>query len=70
MPTSPHPKISAVLAAIGALCIAGKAMFDGDPNTNPDWSSVGLTLMLAWGLFTARQNNVSSEQAGVKPPVA
>ncbi len=68
MPTSPHPKISALLAAIAALAVAGKSMFDGDPATNPDWSQVGLTLMLAYGLFSARQNNVTSEQAGAKPP--
>lgn len=64
--TSPHPKLSAILAALGALCIAGKAMFDGDPTTNPDWSQLGLTIMLAVGLFTTRQNNQSSEAVGAK----
>lgn len=68
--TSPHPKLSAILAALGALCIAGKAMFDGDPTTNPDWSQLGLTIMLAIGLFTARQNSVSTEEATGKTPAA
>jgi hypothetical protein len=65
--TSPHPKITALLAAVGALVIAAKSLLDGDPATNPDWSSVALTVTLAWGLFTTRQNNVTSEQAGAKP---
>lgn len=67
MPTSPHPKITAVLAAIAAIAVAAKSLLDGDPNTNPDWSSLTISLSLAWGLFTARQNNVTSEQAGAKP---
>ncbi len=52
MPTSPHPKLAAILAAISSLAIAAKAMFDGDPATNPDWSQLALTIMLAMGSFT------------------
>lgn len=66
MPTSPHPKVTAVIGAIIALAVAAKSLFDGDPNTNPDWSALATTLILAGGLFTARQNNVTSEQAGAK----
>ncbi len=61
MITSPHPKLSAILGAIVALAVAAKAMFDGDPATNVDWSALGTTLVLAYGLFTARQNNTTSE---------
>lgn len=64
--TSLHPKLTAILGAIIALAVAGKALLDGDPNTNPDWSSLATTLTLAIGLFTARQNSVTSEQAGAK----
>ena len=66
MPTSPHPKLAAILAAVAALAVAAKAMFDGDPATNVDWSQLSLTIMLAVGLFTARQNNQSSEAVGIK----
>jgi hypothetical protein len=64
--TSLHPKLSAVLALIVVLASAAKALFDGDPNTNPDWPSVVAAVSLCWGLFSARQNNVTSEQAGAK----
>jgi hypothetical protein len=67
MPTSPHPKLSAIFVAIAALACAGKALFDGDPATNPDWSQLTIALGAAYGLFSARQNNVTSEQVGAKP---
>ncbi len=62
MPTSLHPKLTAIMGAVVALAVAIKAMVDGDPTTNPDWSSLATTLILAAGLFTARQNGVTSEQ--------
>lgn len=66
MPTSPHPKLTAILGAIVALAVAAKALLDGDPATSPDVSSLVTTLALCWGLFTARQNNQSSEAVGIK----
>ena len=54
--------IGGIVAAVGG---AVKAQFDGDPNTVPDWNTV-VTLMLGIGLLFARDNKVSSEQAGLK----
>lgn len=48
------------------LFTAVSAMLDGDPATNPDWNLVLGAAMPAIGLLFARDNNVSSEQAGVK----
>ncbi len=67
MPTSLHPKLTAIMGALVALAVAIKAMVDGDPTTNPDWSSLATTMILAAGLFTTRQNNQSSEDVGIKP---
>ncbi len=61
--TSPHPKISAIVGVLVALGVAAQSLLDGNPATNPDWSSLATVIILAYGLFTARQNNVTSEQA-------
>lgn len=54
--------ICALLSAIGG---AGTALLDGNPNTNVDITS--LTAAFAGlGLLFARDNNVSSEDAGAK----
>lgn len=54
---------------VGALAIlfseAGKFL-DDDPNTNPSFEMVGIAIgMLQIGIF-ARDENISSEQAGAK----
>jgi hypothetical protein len=41
-------------------------MLDSDPATNPDWSVVIATVTAGFGLLFARDNNVSSEEAGAK----
>ena len=55
--------VGAILAVIGA---ALNLYFDGNPATNPDWSLVSAGVMAGFGLIFARDNNVSSEQAGLK----
>jgi hypothetical protein len=55
--------IGAILVAIGA---AMKAMFDNDPSTVPEWGAVVAAIIAGIGLIAARDNNVTSEQAGVK----
>ena len=42
------------------------AIMDTDPMTNPDWGAVAGALAACIGLLFARDNKVSSEQAGVK----
>lgn len=58
--------LAGIAAAVGAAGTALAAYFDADPNTVPDW---GLTIGLisaAVGLFTARDNDKSSEDTGAK----
>lgn len=38
-------------------------LLDLDPMTNPDWSLVVASFVTLWGLLTARDNDVSSEDA-------
>lgn len=60
--------VAGVLAALGAVASAAAAYLDGDPATDPDWKLVGVALAAAWGLINARDDKVTSEQVGARPP--
>jgi hypothetical protein len=55
-----------IAAIVAALATAAVALFDADPLTTPDWGAVGAAFMAGVGLLAARDNKVSSEQAGAK----
>jgi len=55
--------IFCILAAIGG---AGKALLDGDPATNVDWTAVIAAVTAGFGLIFARDNNKTSEDVGAK----
>lgn len=59
-----QPKVMAIIGALTAIAGAIKALIDGDPATNPDWTVLFTTISMAVGLFTTRQDNKSSEQVG------
>lgn len=44
-------------------------LFDTDLATNPDWGLIVASLITLVGLITARDNNVSSEDAGATAKV-
>jgi len=58
--------VCGILALVIAVATAAKALLDGDPNTVPNWEIVAGSVMAAIGLFVARDNDVTSEDAGVK----
>lgn len=64
--TSHRTTIAGVLAIVAAACAAAAAFLDGDPTTNVDWSQLGVAVMAGIGLISARDNKVTSEQAGAK----
>jgi hypothetical protein len=53
--------VGAILIAVGA---ALSATFDTDPATVADWGAVVAATIAGIGLIFARDNNVTSEQAG------
>lgn len=55
--------IGGILAAVGTGL---QAQFDNNPATVPDWGTVIAACTVAFGLIFARDNNVSSEEAGAK----
>lgn len=62
--------IIALCAAIGALGAALSHQFDGDPNTVANWDGVVVAFGLAgtaFGLWNARDDKVSTEQAKINP---
>lgn len=53
-----------IAAIVTAVATAIGAMADNDPMTNPDWGAVVAAVFAGIGLLSARDNKVSSEQAG------
>jgi hydrogenase/urease accessory protein HupE len=51
--------------AIAILSVA-QATLDGDPLTVPNWEAAIAAVVTGLGLLFARDNNVTSEQAGAK----
>jgi hypothetical protein len=43
-----------------------QALFDGNPQTNPDWGAAAAAIAASVGLLFARDHKVSSEDAGIK----
>lgn len=51
---------------LAVLVSALQSLFDGNPQTNPDWNMVVAACLPAIGLLFARDHGVSSEDAGIK----
>ena len=63
---SAQTTVAGILAALSVLFGELQFIFDADPLTNPDWNTVVTVLLLSVGLLRARDNDTSSETAGVK----
>lgn len=55
-----------VITILSAVLGACKASIDGDPTTNVDFQILVAAITAGWGLIVARDNQVSSENAGAK----
>jgi hypothetical protein len=55
-----------IAAIVAALATAVGALFDADPVSMPDWGAVAAAIMAGIGLIAARDNGVTSEQAGAR----
>ena len=55
-----------IVAILAAITSAAQLLLDNNPATNPDWTAVLAAIMAGVGLITARDNKVTSEQAGAK----
>ncbi len=55
--------IGTICAAVGSVLVA---QFDNNPATVPDWTMLITAITAGLGLIFARDNKVTSEQAGAK----
>lgn len=55
-----------VSAVIAALAGAATLLFDGKPETNPDWTALIAAVTAGVGLVMARDNDKSSEDVSAK----
>jgi hypothetical protein len=58
--------VAGIAAAVAAIGTAVNAQFDNDPSTNAEWGLVIAAVSAAIGLFTARDNDKSSEDVDVR----
>lgn len=58
--------VAGIAAIVTAVASAIAALLDADPTTVPEWGAVAAAVMAGVGLLNARDNRVSSEQAGAK----
>lgn len=58
--------VAGIAAIVTAVASAIAALLDNDPTTVPEWGAVAAAVMAGVGLLNARDNKVSSEQAGAK----
>lgn len=61
-----QPKILGAIGLLTLVANAVKALIDGDPATNVDWTSFMAQASVAIALFRVRQDNKTSEDVGVK----
>ncbi len=57
--------VAGIALAVSQLANAVNMLFDGNPDTNPDWNAVILAVIAAIGLFAARDSDKSSEDSGI-----
>lgn len=58
--------VTGIVAVLSAVTAAATLLLDGNPTTNPDWTSTIAAVSAGLGLIFARDNKVTSEQAGAK----
>jgi len=62
--------LAAIVLALSAVFNAAGSLLDDNESTNPNWTLLLAQIGSAWGFLMARDNNVTSEEVGLKGPVA
>jgi hypothetical protein len=62
--SSPKTTIAGIIVAIGAVLTNVSYLIDGNELTAIDWSVIATQIGIIYGLLTARDNDVTSEETG------
>lgn len=68
--SSPKTTIAGIMVAIAAIISNVSFLIDADPMTNIDWSIIAAEVAVIYGLITARDNDVTSEETGAQEAAA
>lgn len=66
--SSKNTTVVGICMILGAIAQALIAIFDGDEATSINWEATMMAVVAGYGFLKARDNNVTSEQAGATPP--
>jgi len=58
--------VAGISVILSAVATAVQLLFDGDPQTNPDFNILAAQIATGVGLLVARDNSKSSEQVGAR----
>lgn len=58
--------VAGVAVILSALSTAVQLLFDGNPQTNPDFNILAAQIATGVGLLVARDNNKTSENVGAR----
>ena len=62
--SSPKTTLSGIIVAIAAVFTNVSYLIDGNELTAIDWSVIATQIGIIYGLLTARDNDVTSEETG------
>lgn len=62
-------RLTGIAIIVETISSAVVKLTDNNPLTNVDWKTAAVAIATGYGIAIARQNNVSSQDVGIRPAV-